>query len=105
MKKEFEGIKQSEARLRKIIPRSRGAGCRTVPWNSSTNDGATYTGLSPEEAHSWGWKVTIHLDDMEKLMDTWSKFEAGGGVVREVIDCPPECEELRRRHEILLPVE
>jgi NAD(P)-dependent dehydrogenase (short-subunit alcohol dehydrogenase family) len=28
-----------------------------------------YTGLSPQEAHGWGWKVTIHPEDLGKLLD------------------------------------
>jgi len=30
-----------------------------------------YTGLSPEEAHGWGWKATIHPEDLARLMDKW----------------------------------
>jgi PAS domain-containing protein len=30
-----------------------------------------YTGLSEEELHAWGWRVTFHPDDQEKLLDTW----------------------------------
>jgi formate hydrogenlyase transcriptional activator len=37
-----------------------------------------YTGLSPEEAHGWGWKVPIHPEDLGKLMDTWSRLLASG---------------------------
>src|SRR5262249_42939304 len=37
-----------------------------------------YTGLSQEEAHGWGWKVTIHPDDLEMLEVTWLKFVASG---------------------------
>jgi PAS domain-containing protein len=29
-----------------------------------------YTGLSPQEAHGWGWTVPIHPDDLGKLRDT-----------------------------------
>ena len=29
-----------------------------------------YTGLSPEEAHGWGWKAPIHPEDLGKLMVT-----------------------------------
>lgn len=25
-----------------------------------------YTGLCPQEAHKWGWNVTIHPDDLEQ---------------------------------------
>src|SRR5215470_6275989 len=81
MKKTFEQIKQSEARLRKIID--------TIPalvwcgppdgskefFNQRWHD---YTGLSEEEAHGWGWKVTIHPDDLEEVLDKWLKIVASG---------------------------
>src|SRR5260370_41992923 len=38
-----------------------------------------YTGLSPEEAHGWGWKVAIHPDDLPKLLDQWREVLAAGG--------------------------
>jgi formate hydrogenlyase transcriptional activator len=37
-----------------------------------------YTGLSPEEAHGWGWKATIHPDDLEEFLGKWSRFVASG---------------------------
>jgi len=37
-----------------------------------------YTGLSLEEALGWGWKVAIHPDDAEKLLEGWSRVLAGG---------------------------
>src|SRR5262249_40225837 len=86
MKNTFEQIKQWEGPLRKIID--------TIPalvW-CGPQDGSKeffnqrwrdYTGLSPEEAHGWGWKHTIHPDDLEELEYAWSKFVASGesGVV------------------------
>lgn len=30
-----------------------------------------YTGLSSEQAANWGWKVTVHPDDLERLTSTW----------------------------------
>src|SRR5208337_2404041 len=30
-----------------------------------------YTGLSPKEAHGWGWKTSIHPEDLARLMDKW----------------------------------
>ena len=30
-----------------------------------------YTGLSAEEAQGWGWTVSIHPDDLERLLDVW----------------------------------
>jgi PAS domain-containing protein len=46
--------------------------------NSSINDGTDYTGLSPEEAHGWGWKVTIHPQDLASLIDKWQALLASG---------------------------
>ena len=37
-----------------------------------------YTGLSAQEAHRWGWKVTIHPEDLEKSMDKWRALLASG---------------------------
>ncbi len=37
-----------------------------------------YTGLSPEEAHGWGWKTTIHPEDLARLMDKWLALLASG---------------------------
>jgi PAS domain S-box-containing protein len=37
-----------------------------------------YTGLSPEEAHGWGWHVTLHPDDLGRVMDTWHTLLAAG---------------------------
>src|SRR5262249_4543851 len=81
LKEAFEEIRQSEARLRKIIDT-----IPTLAWcgrpdgtkeffNQRWHD---YTGLSPEEAHGWGWKVAIHPDDLEKLADKWFAFVDAG---------------------------
>ena len=37
-----------------------------------------YTGLSPEEAHGWGWNAPIHPEDLGTLMETWSHLLASG---------------------------
>src|SRR5215471_15401903 len=77
----FEQIKQSEARLRIIIDTIPALVWCGLPdgskefFNQRWHD---YTGLSPEESHGWGWKVTIHPDDIEKLIDTWSILVASG---------------------------
>jgi len=81
LKNAFEEIKQSEARLRKIIDAIPTFAWCGLPdgskefFNQQWHD---YTGLSPEEAHGWGWKVAIHPDDLEKLVDKWFKFVAWG---------------------------
>jgi formate hydrogenlyase transcriptional activator len=67
-------LRQSEARLQAIID--------TIPsfvWLAGP-DGAKeylnqrwheYTGLSPAEAHGWGWKVVVHPDDLDRLLEEW----------------------------------
>ena len=81
LKRAFEEIKQSEARLRKIIDTIPTLAWCGLPdgskefFNQRWHD---YTGLSQEEAHGWGWKRTIHPDDLEKLLDKWLKFVASG---------------------------
>ena len=37
-----------------------------------------YTGLSPEEAHGWGWHGTLHPDDRGRVRDTWHTCLAAG---------------------------
>lgn len=79
LKKAFEEIKQSEARLRKIIdtiPTLAWCGLPDASKEFFNQRWHDYTGLSPEEASGWGWKVTIHPDDLEKLMDRSFKFIA-----------------------------
>src|SRR5215813_12569058 len=81
MENTFEQIKQWEAPLRKIIdtiPALVWCGLPDVSKEFFNQRWHDYTGLSPEEAHGWGWKVTIHPDDIEKLIDTWSTFVASG---------------------------
>src|SRR5437867_4355960 len=79
LKNAFEEIKQSEARLRKIIdtiPTLAWCGLPDASKEFFNKRWHDYTGLSPEEASGWGWKVTIHPDDLAKLMDRSFKFIA-----------------------------
>src|SRR6266705_940167 len=89
LKNAFEEIKQSEARLRKIIdtiPTLAWCGLPDASKEFFNKRWHDYTGLSPEEASGWGGKVTIHPDDLEKLMDRTFKFiaseEPGEGEAR-----------------------
>jgi len=79
--KAFYDIKQSEEQLRNIIDT-----IPTLAW-CSLPDGSKeffnqrwhrYTGLSPEEAHGWGWQVTMHPDDVGHVTDTWRTCLASG---------------------------
>ncbi|HEY5704854.1 MAG TPA: GAF domain-containing protein [Chthoniobacterales bacterium] len=37
-----------------------------------------YTGLSAEEAQGWGWTVTIHPHDLQRLLDVWEGLRVAG---------------------------
>jgi len=84
--------RESEAQLRRIID--------TIPTLAWCNlpDGSNeflnqrwhdYTGLSPEEAHGWGWKAAIHPEDLRMLMQKWEALRDA--------DQPGECEVRLRR--------
>ncbi len=87
-------LKTSEARLRQVID--------TIPSLSWCNlpDGSNeflskgwheYTGLSPEEAHGWGWQVCFHPEDLPPLMKRWKELLISGD--------PGEMEARLRRHD------
>lgn len=76
-----EALRSSEANLRRVID--------TIPTLSWCNlpDGPNeflsknwhdYTGLSPEEAHGWGWQTTFHPDDLPPLMERWQRMLISG---------------------------
>ena len=71
----------------------------TLVW-SSLADGSVeffnqrwhdYTGLSPQESRGWGWRVTIHPDDLEKSLKKWRALLSSGE--------PGELEARLRRHD------
>ncbi len=74
-------IRQSEATLRQTIDTIPTLAWSTLPdgfaeyLNQRWHD---YTGLSPQEAQGWGWNVTIHPDDLPRLIDQWMKILASG---------------------------
>ncbi|HUN86638.1 MAG TPA: PAS domain S-box protein [Terracidiphilus sp.] len=76
-----ERVRASEANLRQVID--------TIPTLSWCNlaDGPNeflskswhdYTGLSPEEAHGWGWSSAFHPDDLTPLMNRWQELLVSG---------------------------
>ena len=80
-KRAEEALRASEARLRRVID--------TIPSLSWCNlpDGPNeflskgwhdYTGLSPEEAHGWGWAAAFHPDDLPPLMKRWQELLVSG---------------------------
>jgi PAS domain S-box-containing protein len=93
-KRAEEALRASEANLRRVID--------TIPTLSWCNlaDGPNeflskswheYTGLSPEEAHGWGWAVAFHPDDLPPLMKRWQELLVSGE--------PGEIEARLRRHD------
>src|SRR6266436_6412229 len=80
----FGETKKRESQLRQFIDT-----IPTLAWcnlpdgsneflNQRWHDYTDYTGLSPEDAHGWGWKATIHPDDLSNLMDKWGILLASG---------------------------
>ena len=76
-----EALRTSEARLRRVIDT-----IPTLSWCNLT-DGSNeflseswhrYTGLSPEEAHGWGWQATFHPGDLPPLMEKWQRMLIAG---------------------------
>ena len=74
-------IQNSEAKLRRIID-----AIPTIAW-CNLPDGSNeflnkrwhdYSGLSPQESSGWGWKVTIHPEDLPKVLEKWSEVLASG---------------------------
>jgi len=76
-----EELRASEGKLKRVID--------TIPSLSWCNlpDGPNeflskgwheYTGLSPEEAHGWGWSAAFHPDDLPPLMKRWQELLVSG---------------------------
>ena len=94
LRRAIDDIRESEATLRQTID--------TIPTLAWCNlpDGSNeflnqrwhdYTGLSPQQAHGWGWQVAIHPEDLPRLMDTWQKLLAS--------EQPGELDARLRRHD------
>jgi formate hydrogenlyase transcriptional activator len=81
LERALQEAKQSAASLRKIIDT-----IPTLAW-CALPDGSNeflnqrwhdYTGLSTQEALGWGWKVTVHAEDLAKLAETWQRLLVSG---------------------------
>jgi formate hydrogenlyase transcriptional activator len=92
--REIAETKASAAQVRTILD--------TIPTLASCNlpDGSNeflnqrwhdYTGLSPQEARGRGWRVAIHPEDLQKVLDTFRALRASGK--------PGEIEHRLRRHD------
>jgi formate hydrogenlyase transcriptional activator len=77
----FLEIRNSEARLRKIIDAIPTLAWCSSPdgtgefWNSRWHE---YTGLTPEAVRGWGWQDAIHPEDLKEITDKWLGFLASG---------------------------
>src|SRR6202140_4300278 len=84
--------RESEAQLRRIIDTIPSLAWCNLPDGSNeflNQRWHDYTGLSPEEAHGWGWKAAIHPEDLPTLMQKWEALRDA--------DKPGECEVRLRR--------
>ena len=84
--------RESEAQLRRIIDTIPSLAWCNLPDGSNeflNQRWYDYTGLPPEEAHGWGWKVAIHPEDLPMLMQKWQALRNA--------DKPGECEVRLRR--------
>src|SRR5260221_4318427 len=77
----FEEVRNSEARLRKIIDTIPTLAWCSLPdgtgifWNRRWQE---YTGLTLEVARGWGWQEAIHPEDLKEITDKWLGFLAAG---------------------------
>jgi PAS domain S-box-containing protein len=77
----FEEIRNSEAKLRKIIDTIPTLAWCSLPdgagifWNRRWHE---YTGLTLEVARGWGWQDAIHAEDLKEITDKWLGFLASG---------------------------
>jgi PAS domain S-box-containing protein len=77
----LEEIKRSEDRLRLVID--------TIPalvWRTSADGAAEffnqrcldYNGLSMDQSLGWGWTSSVHPDDVDRFLETWSTMRLSG---------------------------
>jgi len=81
LKKSEEALQAREGELRSIIDM-----IPTLAWSAGSDGSASflnrrwldYTGMSAEKAQDWGWKATIHPDDVQGLEENWRSSLASG---------------------------
>ena len=81
LNKRSDGMQESTDQFKDMVDK-----IPTLAW-SCRPDGTTeflnqrwldYTGLALEEALGWGWKLAIHSEDVEKLVNTWQSILKSG---------------------------
>jgi formate hydrogenlyase transcriptional activator len=94
LRRALDELRESEATLRQTIDTIPVLAWCSLPdgfpefLNQRWHD---YTGLSPQESHDGGWKLAIHREDLQRLMETWRKILGSGD--------PGEIEARLRRHD------
>jgi formate hydrogenlyase transcriptional activator len=81
LEKALNEMKKSETQFRTFIDAVPVLLWRNLPDGSNeflNQRWHDYTGLSEEEAHGWGWRVTFHPEDLEQLMDKWQSLLTSG---------------------------
>ena len=81
LKRNEEALQARERELRSIVDT-----IPTLAWSAGPDGSASfinrgwldYTGLSAEEAQNWGWKATIHPDDVQGLEQNWRSSLSSG---------------------------
>jgi formate hydrogenlyase transcriptional activator len=71
----------SDVQLRRFIDMMPAIAWRSAPDGSRefhTPLWHGFTGLSPEEAHGWGWLAAIHPDDLQRMTDETARLRAAG---------------------------
>ncbi len=74
-------LKTSEARFRQVIdaiPSLSWCNLPDGPNEFLSKGWHDYTGISPEEAHGWGWQAAFHSDDLPALMKKWQELLISG---------------------------
>jgi PAS domain S-box-containing protein len=81
LQRQNELLQRSERELHEVI--------ETIPsmaWSAAADGAAeffngrwlAYAGLTPEQAHGWGWTAAVHPDDLSVLVDYWRTIIASG---------------------------
>jgi PAS domain S-box-containing protein len=80
-KRAQEELRASEGKLQRVIdtiPTLVWCNLPDGPNEFLSKSWHAYTGLSPEEAHGWGWQAVFHPDDLPPLMKRWQELIVSG---------------------------
>ncbi len=80
-KRAQEVLRASEGKLQRVIdtiPTLVWCNLPDGPNEFLSKSWHQYTGLSPEQAHGWGWSTAFHPDDLPPLMQRWQELLVSG---------------------------